>query len=77
MEFKVTDLTIDWLNEDDLIDPIEKNRISASIIEIAWDAACNDDTSDLMNQLTEGYGWCIASITYQPILQLLSVRLVT
>ena len=77
MEFKVTDLTIDWLNGDDLIDPIEKNRISASIIEIAWDAACNDDTSDLMNQLTEAYGWCIVSITYKPILQLLSVRLVT
>ena len=68
MKFKVTGLKIDWQEEFDWIDPTssaERNRITESIIGTVWNAACDDYGCDLVNQITEAYGWSIESITYK------------
>ena len=67
MKLKVTGLTIDWQEEWDFIDPIssaERERITESILGTVWDAP---DAGDLVNQITEAYGWSIESIHYKPV----------
>jgi len=68
MKLKVTGLTIDWHEEFDWIDPVssaERTRITESIIGTVWDALADDDGSDLVNQITNVYGWLIESINYK------------
>lgn len=68
MKFQVTAIAIDWQDDFDSIDPIslkERSQIIKNIVGSIWDV---DDEDDLVDEISDSYGWLIESIDYRQVL---------
>jgi hypothetical protein len=61
MLYKVTDIQFDFITDDDELSPEDQLEIINETCDGIWDA---EDGDDLLEEITNHYGWCIKSIDY-------------
>lgn len=65
MIFEVTHIEFDFTDASDPVTEEYKQKLYDNVLGSHWEA---DDEDDLIEEITNGVGWCIKSIDYQHIL---------
>lgn len=62
MMYQVTDITFDFITDDDELQPEEQLEIINDVCNQLWVA---NDEDDLIDEITNVVGWCVKTIEYQ------------
>lgn len=62
MVYQVTDITFDFITDDDELQPEEQLEIINNVCNQSWVA---DSEDDLIDEITNATGWCIKTIDYK------------
>lgn len=62
MVYQVTDITFDFITDDDELQPEEQLEIINDVCNQSWVA---DSEDDLIDEITNATGWCIKTIDYK------------
>ena len=64
MKFQVTQINIDFEDDDFELPPREQQAIIDDVKSLTWEAS---DPDDLVEEITNAIGFCINSIDYSPV----------
>ena len=64
MKFRVTQINIDFEDDDFELPPREQQAIIDDVKSLTWEAS---DPDDLVEEITNAIGFCINSIDYSPV----------
>ena len=64
MQFRVTQINIDFEDDDFELPPREQQAIIDDVKSLTWEAS---DPDDLVEEITNAIGFCINSIDYSPV----------
>ena len=60
--YQVTDITFDFITDDDELQPEEQLEIINEVCNQSWVANSEDD---LVDEITNVVGWCVKTIEYK------------
>ena len=66
MQFRVTEINIDFEDDNFELSPTEQSEIIDDIMSATWEAS---DPDDLVEEITSAIGFCINSIDYCYVLK--------
>ena len=66
MQFRVTQITIDFEDDNFELPPTEQQSIIDDVKSLTWEAS---DPDDLVEEITSAIGFCIKSIDYIHVLK--------
>ena len=66
MQFRVTEINIDFEDENFELSPTEQSEIIDDVMSATWEAS---DGDDLVEEITSAIGFCVNSIDYCYVLK--------